>query len=99
MKSFTTAYSLKRRRLVQSLIVGASGVPSMSWAAYPEKPIRFVGYAVAGSAADLICRALATDLAKSLGLGVVIDNKPGAGGAIGIQEVVRAAFWGIYDWH
>jgi tripartite-type tricarboxylate transporter receptor subunit TctC len=91
MKSVATSSFLKRRRLVQTLVAGAASLPSLSWAAYPEKPIRLVVHAVAGSAADLICRVLATDLAKTLGVGVIIDNKPGAGGAIGIQEIVRAA--------
>ncbi len=91
MKSFDAASFLKRRQLVQALVAGAAGVALPAWAAWPDKPIRLVVHAVAGSAADLICRVVSTELAKTLGVGVIIDNKPGAGGAIGIQEVARAA--------
>ena len=91
MVTIATKSSMKRRQLVQALVAGAAGLPLLARAAWPDKPIRLVVHAVAGSAADLICRVLATDLARTLGVGVVIDNKPGAGGAIGIQEIARAA--------
>ena len=91
MVSIAALRSVKRRQLVQALAAGVAGLPLLARAAWPDKPIRFVVHAVAGSAADLICRVVATDLAKTLGVGVIIDNRPGAGGAIGIQEVARAA--------
>jgi tripartite-type tricarboxylate transporter receptor subunit TctC len=91
MVTIAAKSSMKRRQLVQALVAGAAGLPLLARAAWPDKPIRLVVHAVAGSAADLICRVLATDLARTLGVGVVIDNKPGAGGAIGIQEIARAA--------
>jgi len=86
-----TSSFIRRRKLLQGLLATAAGVPLIARAAWPDKPIRFVVHAVAGSAADLICRVVAPELSKGLGVGVVIDNKPGAGGAIGIQEIARAA--------
>ena len=83
--------TLRRRNMLQALAAGAAGVPLIARAAWPDKPIRLVVPSAAGGAPDLICRLLATELAKALGTGIVIDNKPGAGGAIGIQEVTRAA--------
>jgi tripartite-type tricarboxylate transporter receptor subunit TctC len=82
---------IQRRHLIQTLAAGAAGLPLLAFAAWPDKPIRLVVPSAAGGAPDLICRILSTELAKALGTGVIIDNKPGAGGAIGIQEVTRAA--------
>ena len=60
-------------------------------AAYPEKPIRIVVTFAAGGASDIVARAISEPLAKALGQAVIVDNKPGAGGTLGGQEVVRAA--------
>ena len=59
-------------------------------AAYPEKPIRIVVTFAAGGASDIVARAISEPLAKALGQAVIVDNKPGAGGTLGGQEVVRA---------
>lgn len=83
--------SLRRRQLIQAIAASAAGAPLLAHAAWPDKPIRLVVPSAAGGSPDLICRILGTELAKALGTGVIIDNKPGAGGAIGIQEVTRAA--------
>jgi len=56
---------------------------------YPERPIRMVVPFAAGTATDVIGRAVALGMSKSLGT-IVIDNKPGALGAIGTAEVARA---------
>lgn len=60
-------------------------------ATFPERPLRLiVGYAPGGST-DIVGRIIAAKLAESLGKAVVVDNKPGASGAIGSAELVRAA--------
>jgi tripartite-type tricarboxylate transporter receptor subunit TctC len=89
----SSAIFLKRRRhLLQALGATAMGAPMLSYAAWPsDKPIRLVVPSAAGGSPDLICRILSTELTKSLGNSIVVDNKPGAGGLIGIQEVTRAA--------
>jgi tripartite-type tricarboxylate transporter receptor subunit TctC len=83
--------SFSRRGLIQAIAASAAGAPFFAYAAWPDKPIRLVVPSAAGGAPDLICRVLGVELAKALGTSVIIDNKPGAGGAIGIQEVTRAA--------
>lgn len=69
----------------------AHSAPANSLAAYPDKPIRIVVPAAAGGAADTVIRVISTALAQRLGQPVVIDNKPGASGAIGLDAVAKAA--------
>lgn len=59
-------------------------------AAYPDRPIRFIVSAVAGSAPDTNSRAVTTELTQILGQQFVVDNRGGAGGSIGTQLLVRA---------
>ena len=58
---------------------------------WPTRPVRIVVGFPAGSFTDTIARALSEPLSKSLGQPVVVENKPGANGAIGVGEVARAA--------
>ena len=60
-------------------------------APYPERPIRLIVPTTAGSVPDQLARWLGERLASALGQPVVIDNRPGAGGTIGLMAVARAA--------
>jgi tripartite-type tricarboxylate transporter receptor subunit TctC len=60
-------------------------------AEYPDKPIRLIVNAAPGGAADSTTRVLATALSQRLGQPIVIENKPGASGAIGLDAVAKAA--------
>lgn len=60
-------------------------------AQYPKKPIRIVVPFPAGSATDTVARILGQSVSTSIGQTVVVDNKPGADGAIGGAEVAKAA--------
>ena len=57
---------------------------------YPSKPIRFVLPFPAGSATDSIARIAAKDMAETLGQSIVVENKPGAGGAIAAEFVAKS---------
>jgi tripartite-type tricarboxylate transporter receptor subunit TctC len=69
----------------------ATPCAAQSQAGYPSKPIRFVVPYPAGGATDYVARLIGERLSKSLGQPVLIDNKSGAAGAIGVAEVAKAA--------
>src|SRR5256712_11797402 len=58
--------------------------------AFPTKPIHIVVPCAAGGGTDIVGRLLAGPLREMLGKPVIVDNKPGAGGALGAAEVARA---------
>ena len=58
---------------------------------YPNKPIRLVVPFTPAGAVDIASRATAHELERILRQPVVVENKPGAGGNLGIQDVARSA--------
>jgi tripartite-type tricarboxylate transporter receptor subunit TctC len=72
---------------VAALALAASGVLAQAW---PAKPIHIVSPFSAGSTVDLHARLLAGPLGEALGQTVVVENKSGAGGAIGLDFVAKA---------
>jgi tripartite-type tricarboxylate transporter receptor subunit TctC len=82
------------RALAASLAVIATSlvVPvAAAQGTFPDKPIRFVVPFPPGGGADNLARAIVPKASQILGVPIVIDNKPGAGGNIGATEVARAA--------
>jgi tripartite-type tricarboxylate transporter receptor subunit TctC len=59
-------------------------------AAYPERIVKIVVPFAPGGGTDVVARTLAQELAKDLGVSVIIENKPGAGTIIGTQAVATA---------
>jgi tripartite-type tricarboxylate transporter receptor subunit TctC len=57
---------------------------------YPTKPVRLIVGVAAGGANDTVARLLAQMLSERLGQPVVVENRPGAGGNIGLEAVVNA---------
>jgi tripartite-type tricarboxylate transporter receptor subunit TctC len=64
---------------------------SCAWAqSYPNKPVKVVVAFTAGGTTDILARMVAQQLTEKLKQPFVIDNKPGAGGNLGTEVVVRA---------
>ncbi len=71
--------------------VGSVALPSLAQApAFPTKPIRYICPWPAGGSTDAVIRALAESAAKILGQQIIVDNRPGAGGMLGANELVNA---------
>lgn len=67
-------------------------VSSNTWAQpdYPNKPVKLVVPFPAGGTSDMMGRLIAEELSKQLKQPFVVENKPGAGGAIGVDQVVKS---------
>jgi len=82
--------SLSRRQLLATALVSTL---APGWARaenWPARPVRFVVAGPAGANADIIARLVSDPLQKDLGQPVVVDNRPGAAGAIAIGEMLQA---------
>lgn len=79
-----------RRRflLAVALACAASTVSAQAW---PTKPVRVIVPAPAGSSLDIVARLLGDKLKDRWGQPVVVENKPGAGGMLGVDVAAKAA--------
>jgi tripartite-type tricarboxylate transporter receptor subunit TctC len=75
--------------LAASMAVAQTPAP-LSNSGYPAKPIRLVVTFPAGGSSDAAARIVAPKLAERLGQAVVVDNRPGAGGGLGLDLVAKA---------
>jgi tripartite-type tricarboxylate transporter receptor subunit TctC len=82
------------RRNFLHLAAGAVALPAVSrfaWAqAYPTRPVRIIVPFAAAGAFDIMARLIGQWLSERLGQQFVVENRPGAGGNIGTEAVVRA---------
>jgi tripartite-type tricarboxylate transporter receptor subunit TctC len=82
------------RRNFLHLVAGAAALPAVSRSAtaqtYPSRPVRIVVTFPAGSTSDTLARPVGQWLSERLGQPFIIDNRPGAGGTIGTEAVVRS---------
>ena len=80
------------RVLLTSIAVSVFGAPLLAAAqSYPTKPIRLIVPYPAGGATDFFARLVFPKMGESLGQQVVVENRPGAGTAMGASEVARSA--------
>lgn len=78
------------RRSLITLAVAALAIPAVAQPAWPSRPVKIVVPTGPGSSLDLIVRAMSDKLGARWGQPVVIENKPGAGGMLGMDLVAKA---------
>jgi tripartite-type tricarboxylate transporter receptor subunit TctC len=77
------------RRTALSALLAGTGLPS--WAnTWPSKPLRLVVPFAPGGSSEIVARAVAGEMAKTIGQNVFVDNKPGGAGNIAMQEVAAS---------
>ena len=84
--------------LRRSFLAGAAALAGLGLATgasaqaqnWPTKPVRIIVTFSPGGSSDIVARLVAIPLQAELGQAMIVDNKPGAGGTIGAQEVARA---------
>lgn len=82
----------RRKFLSVTMAMVASAGMRPAWAAsnYPDRPIRLMVPYAPGGGSDVLARVVARALTERLGVSVVVENRGGAGGAMGLETVVRS---------
>ena len=83
---------LSRRDVLQAGVaaLAALSLAARAQAAWPSKPVRLVVPFAPGGSSEIVARAVAAEMAKTLGQNVFVENKPGAAGNIAMQEVANS---------
>ncbi|HTQ73043.1 MAG TPA: tripartite tricarboxylate transporter substrate binding protein [Burkholderiales bacterium] len=79
---------LRSARVLTAFLLAAAALPAD--AQYPTKPIRLVVPFAPGGSSSIIARAFTAEMSKGLGQQFVVENKPGAGGNIAMEDVAHA---------
>ena len=79
-----------QRRLCLAAALLAVSVGSWAQGAWPNRPVKIVVPFAPGGTTDILARAIAPDLAKAFGQPFVIENKAGAGGNLGAEQVAKS---------
>ena len=82
--------SMARRLLPLALMIGIFGLPITAQANWPERPVKIIVTFPAGSANDSAARIFADALSKKWGRPVIVEDKPGAEGTIGVSSFVSS---------
>ena len=82
-----TLCKFSRPMAVLAAALGLLATSAPTWAAWPDRPITFVVPSAAGGSPDVLSRLVTNEVSKSLGVPVVIENRPGAAGNIGIMQI------------
>lgn len=86
----STSSRQRRRWMAAAVLTTVFAGPVLAQGSYPQRPIALVVPNAPGGAADSLARDIAQELGKRLQQSVVVENAPGASGAIAAQKVLRA---------
>ncbi len=75
----------------RGLLLGLLATPAVAQTGYPNRPLRIIVPFPPGGGVDLTARLLAEPLSREIGQPIVIENRGGAGGVIGVEAMSRAA--------
>ncbi|MBY0437661.1 MAG: tripartite tricarboxylate transporter substrate binding protein, partial [Burkholderiales bacterium] len=90
-------YALRRCALLSTIgaaglaILSAASIPPAQAQAFPVKPMRMILPFPPGGPTDLLGRSIAAKLSEQVGQPVTVDNRPGAGGNLGLEIASKAA--------
>jgi tripartite-type tricarboxylate transporter receptor subunit TctC len=91
----TALAATHRRRLIQAAALGLASLAAPSVlaqsASWPNKPVRIVVPFAPGGTTDILARAIAPELSKAFGQSFIIENRAGAGGNLGAEQVAKSA--------
>src|SRR5271154_7401615 len=97
MTTFSKRSTPSRRGIVKSAIALAAGVaaPALlrvrsAYAAYPDRPVKFVVANTPGGPSDIVARIVTAALQESTGKTFIVENRGGAGGNIGMEYAAHA---------
>ena len=93
MPSFLSARIVRRSALAACVVLAFSGAslqPALADAAWPSRPVHIIVPFAPGGGADSSARVLAQVIGPQLGQSMVVDNKPGAGSAIGVMAAAQS---------
>jgi len=84
--------TVPRRQILQAGLAGAASIalPAMAQSTFPSRPIKLICPWPAGGSTDAVMRVIAESAARILNNPVIIENKGGAGGMLGANELVSA---------
>ena len=93
-KRMSASQRMRNRIARAAIVAGACLGLAMSATAgaqtWPDKPIRFIVSAPAGSSLDALARVIGDKLKDRIGQAVIVENKPAAGGTVAVAEVAKA---------
>ena len=76
--------------IIAALMFGAPASPALAQAKFPNKPIRLLVPFAPGGGVDVVARIVGQKMSEQTGQPVLIETKPGAGGALAVNELMRA---------
>src|SRR3954471_674376 len=76
--------------LLTMLMLGGAAPDAVAQTKYPNRPIRLIVPFAAGGGVDVVARLVGQKVGETIGQPILVESKPGAGGALAVNELMRA---------